>query len=509
MKQLKLVMLAFCCMCLVSAAITTHASKAQQADKERLANVKRHFSSIQNSPSALYAFFHAMPKGGELHYHLAGGAYGETMLKLAGTRKDYCINLTNNSVYKKKQGKRCEFSASKLESNPQLYDSLLNAWSMRAFIASNGYSGHDHFFSTFEKFILIISDFRSQLLAEVMQRAANQHEQYMEIMDMPDDGRSMQFTPQHFALKDMANIRNTLLQNKAFQKNIEATVEVAKSSLVNSRNILNCNVQPRLRVSNLVIKIQAYVLREQPINNIFVQALNAFEAASRSDAIIAVNLVQSEGGIISLRDYRKQMRVFEFMHQHYPNVHITLHAGELTNNLVMPDDLRFHIQDAIDIGKAQRIGHGVDIAWENNSKSILESMKKRNIAVEINLVSNQKILGVSGAQHPLNYYLKHGVAVTLSSDDEGVLRTDLTAQFVEAAYQHRLDYETLRRINHNTLTYSFLPGKSLWSTTAKNSPVAACIDLMSPSCLDYVNHSKKAAQQRALELTLRRFEEGF
>lgn len=37
------------------------------------ANIQSHFDQIKNDPNALYAFLKSMPKGGELHYHLAGG----------------------------------------------------------------------------------------------------------------------------------------------------------------------------------------------------------------------------------------------------------------------------------------------------------------------------------------------------------------------------------------------------------------------------------------------------
>lgn len=474
-----------------------------------LRNVNRYFSTIQQDPNALYAFFLRMPKGGELHYHLAGGAYAETMLKLVGSDPDYCINLETNTVYKGPEGRCRTNNTQRLEKKPTLYNSLLNAWSMRAFVPRDGWTGHDQFFSTFDKFIVIIGGFRSQLIAAVLERAARQNEHYMEIMDMPDDGHSMQFAPKNFSLATMKQSRAILLRNPAFQKNILATVENTDKALAQTRHWLNCAAKPQPPACNITVKIQAYVLREQPINVVFVQALNAFEAANRSSAIVAVNLVQSEGGVLSTRDYSKQMRVFQFLHHRYPKVHISLHAGELTNDLVTPQALRFHIREAIAIGQAERIGHGVDIASEQDASAIMSTMKKRNIAVEINLVSNHKILGVWGARHPLKYYLNHGVAVTLSSDDEGVLRTDLTAQYVEAAYNHHLDYTTLRQINHHALTYSFLQGKSLWLNPASFTAVKACADLESPSCLNFIKHSEKAKHQRVLELALRQFEQSF
>src|SRR5690348_7480271 len=63
------------------------------------ANVQPYFEHIKKDPNALYAFFKSMPKGGELHYHLSGGAYPETMLELA-SQEDYCLNTTNLIINK-------------------------------------------------------------------------------------------------------------------------------------------------------------------------------------------------------------------------------------------------------------------------------------------------------------------------------------------------------------------------------------------------------------------------
>ena len=472
------------------------------------ADVSDFFLSVRDNPNALYAFLKEMPKGGELHYHLAGGAYGETMLNLAQSNKNYCINLSSHSVYK--DVRKCrDMRAYDLKHKPSLYQRILKAWSMQDFVAENTRSGHDHFFASFDKFLAIVTDYRAQLLAEVVQRAADQNEYYMEIMDIPDDAKSLSFAPMHFKLQNMEEHRNRLLNNPLFKRNVQRTVDKATKAIRQSRQLLGCAQEPEKQSCQIIVKQQYYVLREQPLNAVFAQALNAFEAVSNSDDIVGVNLVQPEDGIISLRDYRKQMRVFEFMHRKYPKVHIALHAGEITRDYVVPEHLRFHIREAIEVGKAERIGHGVDIGWENNAEELLRLMAERNIAVEINLESNRQILGVSGKQHPINYYLQRQVPVVLSTDDEGILRTDLTAQYVAAVNEHHLDYATLRQINRNALTYSFLPGESLWQDAAKAQRVAACTDLQSSACNNFIRHNEKARIQRNLELALQRFENTF
>jgi adenosine deaminase len=48
------------------------------------------------------------------------------------------------------------------------------------------------------------------------------------------------------------------------------------------------------------------------------------------------------------------------------------------------------------------------------------------VLVEINLTSNDLILGVTGTHHPFTMYRSYGVPVALSTDDPGIERIDLT-----------------------------------------------------------------------------------
>ena len=90
-------------------------------------------------------------------------------------------------------------------------------------------------------------------------------------------------------------------------------------------------------------------------------------------------------------------------------------------------------------------------------------MAKNHIVVETNLTSNAELLNISGDDHPLPFYLQHHVPVVLSTDDEGILRIDLTHEYQSAVERYALSYQTLKMLNRNSLTYSFLPGESLWA----------------------------------------------
>jgi adenosine deaminase len=59
------------------------------------------------------------------------------------------------------------------------------------------------------------------------------------------------------------------------------------------------------------------------------------------------------------------------------------------------------ITSAVFQAGADRIGHGVDIAFETEALRTLDYMAAQKIAVEINLTSNEFILGVKDGSIPL------------------------------------------------------------------------------------------------------------
>ena len=474
-----------------------------------VADINTHFEKIRHSPNALYAFFKAMPKGGELHYHLTGGAYPEIMLK-AASQGNYCFE--RDSWHIEKTTKHCDGVSSKtLIQNPELYKQVLRAWSMKDFNFYGAESSEDHFFSTFYKFYVLAEEHYPELLVDVMKRAAEQHEHYLEIMLLPAVPSLNKLPKEETALtvKNFAERRKQLLASPVFQSAVNETIQKIDDCLKTARKTLGCELKPQQNACQLTIKFQYFALREQPLKNVFEQALLGFLVAEKSKDVVGVNLVQAEDAFISLRDYKQQMQIFSFLHQLYPNVAIALHAGELNPQSVIPKDTRFHIHDAVYMAHANRIGHGVDIAHENNPEETMSFMKEHDIAVEINLTSNEVLLNIKGRQHPLNYYLEHQVPVVLSTDDEGLLRTDLTSQYVEAVLEHGLDYPTIKQINRNALTYSFLPGKSLWTDPSSFNRVSQCTDLTSNACLQFVKQNEKAQVQRQLEIELHQFESEF
>jgi adenosine deaminase len=184
--------------------------------------------------------------------------------------------------------------------------------------------------------------------------------------------------------------------------------------------------------------------------------------------------------------------------------------------LVKPEELAFHIRASIERGHAERIGHGVDVMQEKDPIGLMKEMAAKNVLVEINLTSNDQILGVSGEDHPLPIYMKYDVPVAISTDDEGVARSDMTHEYLRAVEGYRLPYTELKRMTRQSLEHSFLPGESLWAST-KNSfrPVAPCAssalgaDRPSATCAKFLAANERAREQWKLEAEFAKFEKKF
>ena len=123
-----------------------------------------------------------------------------------------------------------------------------------------------------------------------------------------------------------------------------------------------------------------------------------------------------------------------------------VHAGEM-------GDPR-NVRDAILMG-AERIGHGVKLRQDPVT---LEYARLRKLPMEENLTSNVRLQAVpSIAQHPFLYFHRLGLRVSLSTDDEGILKTDINHECVEAITKTDINYRELRQMILNSLETAFAP----------------------------------------------------
>jgi hypothetical protein len=258
------------------------------------------------------------------------------------------------------------------------------------------------------------------------------------------------------------------------------------------------------------------VLRGLPPEDVFAQIVLGFELASADPHFVGLNLVMPEDWYVPTHDFNRHMAMLDYLHSVYPKVHITLHAGELAAGLVKPEDLTFHIRASIERGHAERVGHGVSVMLEKDAIGLLKEMAARNVLVEINLTSNDQILGVSGDDHPLHTYMKYGVPTAISSDDEGVARSDMTHEYLRAVQGFRLSYGELKRMTRQSLEHAFIPGESLWAETKGTFRMVTVCANETPGkampltpCRDFLGANERAREQWKLELAFYEFERKF
>ncbi len=516
--------------CLVAALVSATVLRAQ-APTPGEARAERVLQSAKKAGnSELYALLKTMPKGADLHMHLSGAIYAETFIDDAA-RDGLClapveagtppVSVGQDALHftPSQHGKANDCATGQVPvadafKNQALYDLLVDSFSMRAFVATEAINGHDQFFATFARWSGM-KDHSGEWLDEVATRAAAQNEQYLEIMQTPTFSHAAALGykigwPQG-AESSVTSAQLAELRDKLIAAGLRDEVAVDRGELSHSLDVRNsiehCNrandASPACHVG---IHFLYQILRGFPPQQVFAQTLLGFEVASADPDVVGLNFVMPEDGYISMRDYHLQMQMLDYLHSVYPKVHITLHAGELAPGMVPPAGLSFHIREAINLGHAERIGHGVDVLYEDNPLRLLHEMATKHIMVEVNLTSNDLILDVAGADHPLHAYLAAHVPFALSTDDEGVSRIDLTHEYVKAADDQDLTYAELKQSARASLEHSFLHGESLYVTPddfahRKPACAAAITGSSTPSraCQALLDANEKAAQQWELE----------
>jgi adenosine deaminase len=118
------------------------------------------------------------------------------------------------------------------------------------------------------------------------------------------------------------------------------------------------------------------VFRNTPRESVLAQALFGFELASIDPRVAGINLVGSEDNYAAMADYADHMRIFQFVRGLYPNVHVSMHAGELTLGFVSPEGLCCHVRQAVEVAGADRVGHGVDVMYEEAPEKLLKDCSR-------------------------------------------------------------------------------------------------------------------------------------
>jgi adenosine deaminase len=461
----------------------------------------------------------AMPKGGDLHNHLSGSVYAESYIQYAAA-DGLCVDSTKLVIT------QCA-TPEQLAANPSLaativpastllapysslYGTMLDALSMRQFRPTLE-SGHDHFFNTFGKFSAVSKTHVPEMLTEDVWRLASENVDYVETIWAPDFGRARELLKSVRPEESLADMRAAMMQSGQVPPIVVASRAAIDSAEARMRVDLHCGRPAAQPGCDSTVRYLYELHRGVPIQQFFAELVVGYELATADPRVVGLNPVMPEDSYVSMHDFDEQMKMFAFFHQLYPKIHLTTHAGELVPGIVQPEGLRRHIRDSVMIAGAERIGHGVDLTYEDDPSGLMKTMATRGVAVEICLTSNDVILGVSGKAHPLRLYLAAGVPVALATDDPGVSRDDMTNQYMRAVQDQSLDYPTLKRLARNSLEYSFAEGESLWVGHKYDTFAAPCASEHAGAkpadrCAAFLAANTKARIEWRLEQRLRDFE---
>ncbi len=169
----------------------------------------------------------------------------------------------------------------------------------------------------------------------------------------------------------------------------------------------------------------------------------------KSQGVVAFGIGGDEQSLPAA-DFRK---VFDYAASE--GLHRVAHAGEIGG----PQSVR----DAIEIFGAERIGHGISAIHD---ESLMGLLIQRQIPLEICPTSNlrtgalAKLLASKNARlsdHPLAQFAACGVPVTLATDDPGMFRTSLNAEYAAAHEKMGVTIPQLASIAEAGFRHSFLP----------------------------------------------------
>jgi len=471
-----------------------------------------YFDTIRAEPLALAAFLRAMPKGGDLHNHPSGAEYAEHFIAYAA-EDGLCVVLATMTLVAPTPP--CDAAdgrppAASALADQQLYNALIDAWSMRNWNPAR-ISGHDQFFGTFDRFGEAWALRTGDVLADVIAQAGAENVSYLELMFGVDGGGASQLGARVGWDDDLGRLRERLLA-----EGMDEVVAAARRGLdaaeARVRERLRCGTPDADRGCAVTVRYLQTGTRVLPPERVFAQFVAGYQLVHTDPRVVGINLVAPEDAYVARRDYRLHMAMLDYLHGIAPDVPIALHAGELAPGLVPPADLRFHIRAAVEQGHARRIGHGVDVMYEDDPFGLLAELAERNVLVEILPVSNTQILGITGPEHPFPYYWAAGVPLALATDDEGVSRSTMTDQYQQAVELFGLGYPELKQLARQSLEYAFLPGASLWEQLAAAVPADACAgdqlggETPSAACGAFLQGSERARAQWRLEGEFAAFE---
>jgi len=387
------------------------------------------------SPADLYHFLHAMPKGGDLHNHIAGSVFPEWYFQLAMD-----ASAQGYEYYTKTHLENCKTGRDQYGDSPYLL--------LYRTIPADEYEALDEC----ER-----GEFKPLRSLEPEERKAWESGL---VLDLPHEGRAEFFEGHWSRLSGLLSnpylaAETIVLNMKAFGEEglsyLEAQVDVRGFKTPDGQAISPDAVMEIYRqrlaradvvATGVTLRMQLSLVRFLPDALDQLEFIYAF--AARHPEIVAINLVGREdndkGYPLRFLDKMRELR------KRYHGVRLSIHAGEV-------DEPNQHIRDTLLLG-ADRIGHGVNLITDPDT---LLLMRHGPYLVEINLISNLLLEYIDTYdQHPFPEYLRTSVPVALSTDDRGMWNSTMTDEFYVAVSEFNLSWSEIKLLSRNSLQYSFL-----------------------------------------------------
>lgn len=452
---------------LLIALSATAAARTPAAGPNEAATARHYAALVAGTPKTaeLTLFFTQMPKGGDLHHHYSGAVYAESYVDFLDKR-GFCVDKKTYTIVTDKAAVEADrdkpaaarncLGTAEVYADDGVYRELLQRWSTKDF--------HNHgaiqpppdraFFSTFGYFgpVSDSGNFHDGLV-EIKERAIRENVAYIETMYklapfVADAG---------FDTDAWKNVDDDAALNARMRAWMTALDQDPKFVATLSDFVAGIDKETAgIDDERFTMRYQLYVLRLLNPSQVFSSMVSAFKAAARGGKIVGVNIVGQESRMVPMRDYTLHMKMFRFLKSVYPDVKVAMHAGELALGDVRPEDLQYHIDQALNVAGANRIGHGIDLAHETNAPAIMKAMRAKDVPVEINLTSNGFISGIEGDNHPVTLYRKYGVPYVISTDDAGVTRHTLSNEYVLFASRYKPNYAEIKKTAYDSIRYSFL-----------------------------------------------------
>jgi adenosine deaminase CECR1 len=380
--------------------------------------------------SFLYKVFKLMPKGGLLHTHSGGIADINWLIDRAKEYEDcyvYCSSKSEKYLY----GQLAIFNKSKV---PQGFISLKKK------IDSD---------SKFKDTLYDLLVYKRESLTAELDYWNEFEKRFMRI------GQLISYRPffkEYYkkAFQDLINDNINHIEIRFIFGNLFDFQNDNYSNETTINDLLEIVAELKKENSNFSLNLIYTSFKFLGTEDIDKHLIEAFKLKQKyPNLITGFDLVAEEDRGNSISYYENCWEKLDSLEKVYDlELPLFLHAGE--SNSVKNKNL----YDAVTL-KSKRIGHGLNLVYYPN---LLEEVKKENILIELNPLSNQ-ILGYVPdlRSHPGRILLSNGVQCALSSDDPGVFGyKGISYDFWFTYLAWELELKVVKKLVFNSILYASL-----------------------------------------------------